>query len=556
MNHTTAKHRRKTIGLLATSCAIVAGAVVTVPAAGIFSSVSAATTSTTTASTTAATTAPTKFQFGPAGSAVAAGYTLDTGAAFNPTRGYGWQALAGSPLDMSWATRVRTDGTTTLQKTVIQAAKGGSGVTWNLALANGTYSITVGVGDASYTDSVDTVSAEGTSLVAGFKPTAASHFATGTANVTVTGGKLTVSTAGGTNVKLDYLTVGPAVAAPPVPATSPTHLAWMYNTPTLTTDLAPVATDFNTFIVSSSQTALISKVRTMNTTANLSQYFLLDQIIKPPTGAAEFHNNAAYDKGDFASLLKNHPDYFMRDSAGNPIVDQGTYYRMDPGNAGWRAFWLSRVEAASTNWSGVFADNTDVSMCGLDKQGRVIPKYTSDATYTDAIAGMLKYAWDNYFSTSGKSLMLNETNNCTGRDMSAKYTPYSTTVFHEGWGVDWHTGYLGVNSWNAQLAGVEAQTARGEGAVLIAQGAKSDTTRQAFAFGSYLLVESPKVSFRYSQYTDNGYDYPWMYANYNAKLGTATGARYLLSDGTWRRDFTNGYVTVNPTTHVSKISVD
>ena len=492
-----------------------------------------------------------RYQFGPAKATPVRGYALDNGSAYKPRRGHGWQTQSGVPVNMTWATRTRATGTS-LQRNLITASKNGRGVVWHLNIANGTYSVTVGVGDPSYADGRYRVTVNGKALISKFVPTASHHFTSGTTNVTVAHGKMLFSTAGGTRTKLNYVVIGAANSG----KGSPAHLVWMYNAPSAR-NMSTVVGNFDTFIVGASQQTLINRLRAAKRTAHLYQYFLLNQVVKPPAGQAEYHNNAAYRRGDFAWMWRYHRDWFMHDSRGRVIVDKGTYYRMDPANPHWRAFWLSRVKAASVNWGGVFADNVDVSLCGLDKQGRYIPRYRSDTSYTNAMAGFLRYAWTRYFARSGKALMLNLTNSCSGRNMAAKYAAYTNFNFNEGWAVDWHTGYLGINTWNAQLAAVESASARGHGSVLAAQGDRTNYRRQQFAYASYLLVVQPNVTFRYTQYQHDGYDKAWLYPDYRARLGIPLSKRYRLRDGvSWRRDFTNGWVSVNPVAHVSKISVN
>ncbi len=85
----------------------------------------------------------------------------------------------------------------------------------------------------------------------------------------------------------------------------------------------------------------------------------------------------------------------------------------------------------------------------------------------------------------------------------------------------------------------------------MAQGDQADTNRQNFAFASYLLISNGKVAFRYGN--DSAYSQVWLYNNYSAQLGSPLGARYQTGT-TWRRDFTNGYVIVDPTNHTATIS--
>jgi hypothetical protein len=61
-----------------------------------------------------------------------------------------------------------------------------------------------------------------------------------------------------------------------------------------------------------------------------------------------------------------------------------------------------------------------------------------------------------------------------------------------------------------------------------------------------------KSFFRYAK-ASTGYEYQWSYSDYWTDIGTPNGARFQQSDGTWRRNFTRGYVVVNPSTHAAQI---
>jgi Bacterial Ig-like domain len=165
----------------------------------------------------AAVTSLLKVNFQPAASAVPAGYTADTGAAFDDARGWGWvrQGTA-TPLDLSRNTRDRARaGVDARLNTMIHMqygdVGGANGVTtpgaWEYAVAAGTYQVTVSVGDQAPYDSRHAVVVEGVRAVDGFVSTTAAEFRQATATVTVTDGRLTVDATGGTNTKLDYLEV-------------------------------------------------------------------------------------------------------------------------------------------------------------------------------------------------------------------------------------------------------------------------------------------------------------------------------------------------------------
>ena len=74
-------------------------------------------------------------------------------------------------------------------------------------MPNGSYHVHIVSGDPGYTDSVFRLTVEGTLVVNG-TPTAAAHWVTGDANVTVSDGRLTVKNgAGGQNDKICFIDI-------------------------------------------------------------------------------------------------------------------------------------------------------------------------------------------------------------------------------------------------------------------------------------------------------------------------------------------------------------
>jgi len=159
----------------------------------------------------------------PAGVAVPAGYVADTGSAFGD-RGngfsYGWDS------DVSSAARDRNDADDQRFDTFIHTQLGGSNHTWEIAVPNGTFSVHIVAGDMDYTDSVYRFNAESTTVFGG-TPNAGARFIGGTATVTVSDGRLTISNApGSSNNKLDFVDItsvdqGPPVSSTPTPPTPP-----------------------------------------------------------------------------------------------------------------------------------------------------------------------------------------------------------------------------------------------------------------------------------------------------------------------------------------------
>jgi len=148
-----------------------------------------------------------KVNFQPAGSPVPSGYVADTGAVYGDRgsgRSFGWNAVNSAQTRDRNSTRSadqRHDTLTHLQKPVNPNAS------WEIAVPEGIYRVTVVSGDPLYTDSTYRIAVEGTLAVSG-TPTTANRWFTGTVDVTVSDGLLTIGNApGGANNKLNFVDI-------------------------------------------------------------------------------------------------------------------------------------------------------------------------------------------------------------------------------------------------------------------------------------------------------------------------------------------------------------
>lgn len=172
---------------------------------------------------------PFRVDFGAPASVPPAGNVLDYGQAYS-TRGnntYGWVTDGtNTPLDLTRNGRQRSDVVDVFDERLKNfvhmqytgPASGGNATpgAWELAVRNGTYRVTVALGDASYIfDSVHTATVEGQLAIAPFVPTATRRFGITTVDVEVTDGRLTVRAIGGTNTKIDYIEIEDWTQPPP-----------------------------------------------------------------------------------------------------------------------------------------------------------------------------------------------------------------------------------------------------------------------------------------------------------------------------------------------------
>lgn len=86
---------------------------------------------------------------------------------------------------------------------------------WEAQVANGTYDVTVSVGDNDFTNSRHSIKVEGIAAITDFVPTTAQKFASATLTVSVSDGKLTIDAGGGNNTKVNYITIKPSTVARP-----------------------------------------------------------------------------------------------------------------------------------------------------------------------------------------------------------------------------------------------------------------------------------------------------------------------------------------------------
>ena len=333
----------------------------------------------------------------------------------------------------------------------------------------------------------------------------------------------------------------PATPAMPVEV----QLAWFYRPPEEELFQALVQ-NFDFFILGHKAESQRDRLRNLGVTAPILQYLLLTEIRDPrnctklPIG-----NQVAFHPGDFCMIDSEHPDWFLLDKRGRRIGG-GEVYWMDPGNPGFRAFWLDRAREMQEQygWNGVFIDNTQASLGKFRSLNRLPEKYKTDEEYRTAVEGFLEYLRRNYFLPSGRKMYANITDT-QNYEIWPEYLDYLDGVMVENFAAGWLERNKARAEWEEQMSALEEAHRRGKTTILVSQGEQDDLKRQAFSFASYLLVANEYAFFRYAQ--SGFYSQLWLYENYNLELGPPLSPRYR-EGANWRRDFLNGYVTVNPAT--------
>ncbi len=337
----------------------------------------------------------------------------------------------------------------------------------------------------------------------------------------------------------------------PQPATAPAesvpvvHLAWFFKPPIHVPTVA-LPRAFDTFILTHKDEAARDSLRASGRGGPILQYLMLAEIMDPGDCTSDpYGNQVAYRAGDFCQISVQHPDWFLLDQGGKRLrAGSRNYYYMDPGNPEYRSFWLERAKEmqAEFGWDGLFIDNVEASRTKFTSRGISLAAYPSEFSFQAEVEGFLAYIEQGYSKPEGKPILANIVS-VADYAVWFKYIGYLNGAMVELFATSASEKRLEPADWEQQMRVVEQTLGDGKQLILVSQGRQADKDLQRFAFASYLLIANGNASFRYAN--ADSYVEPWMYPDYSFRLGGPLGPRYRAGNS-WRRDFSNGHVIVNP----------
>ena len=333
------------------------------------------------------------------------------------------------------------------------------------------------------------------------------------------------------------------------------QLAWFYRPPA-SGNMSSISQNFDTFVLTKQDDEERDELKELGVEAPIMQYLHFENIHDPgDCSKSPWRNQVAYNPGDFCNISENHSDWFLNNIDGSLMVSRSSgnqnYVRMDPGNSGWRNFWLERAIEGQEKlgWDGVFMDNVEASISKFERKGFSPANYPTEDEYLSQIEQALAFYYLNYFQPKGRPLFANIIS-LRDPDVWFRYIQYLDGAMIEGWVVDWSDGFLSVDTWTEHMYIAEKTQTYGKQVILVSQGDQNNIERQQFAFASYLLINHGLASFRYAD--ASAYNETWYYNNYYIDIGVPLGVRYQEGNE-WRRDFSNGIVIVNPKNHTAEI---
>lgn len=283
------------------------------------------------------------------------------------------------------------------------------------------------------------------------------------------------------------------------------------------------------------------------------------------TNVSPWRNNLAYEAGVFCREIHPNEDWFLHNSKGQRLyaTQSGrggthTFYYMNPGNPGLRAWMAQRMAQAlqpdGDVFNGVFLDNVELSLEKVERELKLsdgkTQEYADDAGYRSAWVGYLKQLSDTL--RPGKQIWGNMIADPYDGSAWDAYMDYLDGGLAEAFAAGWPRSRFSPARWERHMQQISKVLARGKAVVGVTQGEKGSNGLMDFGVGCYLLVaQGERTFFRYSQYADYGNWYQSQSFEYD--LGNPLGERFQQRDGTWRRNFEQGYVVVDPKNRTAEI---
>jgi hypothetical protein len=274
----------------------------------------------------------------------------------------------------------------------------------------------------------------------------------------------------------------------------------------------------------------------------------------PPT---HFYRDlyAIYNNPNGEQTIAQHPDWVLRDAAGNKLYIQWacsgtscTQYAADIGNPGFRQYWINGAAARlAAGYDGIHIDDVNLAMKVSDGTGTFTrpidprtgaPMTDADwrryvAEFTEEIRAAFPDA-EIVHNTYWRSHSTAKTDPYTSRQLAAADTIEVERGFNDS-GIVGGTGPYGYETYLAHMDWLHSR-----GLSIHYEPYGLDPTSREFEIASYYLVKDLDDSIT-SQFQADPTN--WSTA-WDTDLGVPSGRRYTWN-GLFRRDFANGAVLVN-----------
>jgi hypothetical protein len=336
---------------------------------------------------------------------------------------------------------------------------------------------------------------------------------------------------------------------PPVPLAP---CAWWYGIgePPTAAELAIAAKRYAVVVLNATETKAMRELRELNPKVKILVYKDLSST-RNYRGAVEGDTDAAYLPSGigYNAAERDHPGWFALDTAGRRIEWEGypKHWQMTVWDPAYQQAWATAVttEVTREGWDGVLADNDFNSLSHYSSAllaGTTTVAQT-DRQLRDGLDALLAVAGDS-LQAAGKMFVPNvsETHLTPGRwTAHSRYSGAMEENF--GFRDDGGSGELLTFRGN-EFKELRAQAALGESWLLLATRV-TDGRNERAGYATAALLAGPYTCWTPAT-TATYLDPEWLPVQ-DAGLGQATDVATRQVNGAWTRQFTNGWVAVNPT---------
>ncbi|MBI4524224.1 MAG: hypothetical protein HY695_10485 [Deltaproteobacteria bacterium] len=317
-----------------------------------------------------------------------------------------------------------------------------------------------------------------------------------------------------------------------------------------------VAPHYDLFLLTGFRGNLMRLIKKVNPSAKALLY-----MSSSLTSVATMIDAGSVDEENTEWILKNQPDWLLKDSDGRPI--QGTSwspkYWPDPANKQWQAFFVRKVNKALREsgglWDGVLLDEflttrTSHSASYAGSAGTQA-KYTSDGAFQRAQLEFLRNVAPGLhvpIIPNVESLVLNPTSEAFKPDFFTEVQRIAGGAEAEIFGLHAPNrhGFLEKEMLKVYLDRAN-KTPSGKIMLLNSPtaGLEGNIERTLYVYFSYLLVAGPERQIYWTfKEGDSSIPHFW-FKEFDLDLGPPHGTMQTAGP-LWKRDFANAAVLVNP----------
>lgn len=249
----------------------------------------------------------------------------------------------------------------------------------------------------------------------------------------------------------------------------------------------------------------------------------------------------------YADARANHPDWFLRDASGNPLVrrDYPTSRVMDVGNTGYQDAGAARVRrnAKAHGFDGVFLDDANASLRWVLAGGpSACVTYPTTAKWQDAAYSFLSHIAPK-LHRAGMLVVANIGGSIVTSGLWQRWNLPIDGAMEESF-TDGGTGpdTIANGRWLPKLR--HALWSEKAGKIGLDHAVTDTRAGARYALATMLLVARGENLFSASV----GYSREVWWPEYvtASALGSPVGPYRVLRNGVYQRSFTNGVVLVNP----------